>query len=339
VDGTEVDQAYWTVLTRCGKAGLPTDLILSFPAVVRDGEQGLKAWKHLFERVFLVTDASIAALQRYFDNPPSAKQGAQLLGLLNRWINLVEELEDAGCSPWDPAKRSSLEKTYSGVESARRAAEALEALYDVVPVDKLLETLMRVAVKQASAEQKTKELGMYSGGEAQDSASQDQGRQERTGRCKWHDAGGCRFGETCRFWHVGEPGNGHKFEDKRARPRRESRDKAEVTKLRAELAAMAAERAPTPLPKKDWCVNNDNNRYAPLSYESDSELQQKAGKLELTIKPELRSSIDSNRPQPNRAARSLNWRKPSVQDTLVGPDPSPAPPNPVCNIPAATAVS
>ena len=138
VDGTDVDQAYWTVLTRCGKAGLPTDLVLSFPAVVRDGELGLKAWKHLFERVFLTTDASITALQKWFDNPPSAKQGAQLLQMLTRWINLVEELAAAGCAPWDPAKRASLEKVYSGVEAAKRAAEALEALYDEVSVDRLL---------------------------------------------------------------------------------------------------------------------------------------------------------------------------------------------------------
>jgi hypothetical protein len=242
---------------------------LSFPAVVRDGELGLKAWKHLFERVFLTTDASITALQKWFDNPPSAKQGAQLLQMLTRWINLVEELAAAGCAPWDPAKRASLEKVYSGVEAARRAAEALEALHDEVPVDKLLETLMRVAVKYASAEQKQKELGMFSGGQGQDipredqgSSRQEQGRKARYGRCKFHDDKGCRFGEECNFKHIGKQGNGHKYEPKQS----------ENARLRAEVAALTAERAASSLPKKDWCVTNNNNRYAPFNKGSNSEL-------------------------------------------------------------------
>jgi hypothetical protein len=73
--GDEVDQELWTVLVRCGKAGMPADLILSFPESVRMGSHGLKAWKHLFERVLLVTDASIAALRKWFNNPPTFKQG------------------------------------------------------------------------------------------------------------------------------------------------------------------------------------------------------------------------------------------------------------------------
>ena len=141
--GGAADQALWSVLVRC-RDGLPTDLVMSFPKTVRDGEQGLSAWKHLFERVLIVTDQSIQALQNYFDDPP--KQPS-LLQALNKWSNIVEELEAVGCKPWDPSQRSSLEKIYSNYGHARRAAEALEAVHDSVPVDVLLKSLTKVAFK------------------------------------------------------------------------------------------------------------------------------------------------------------------------------------------------
>ena len=83
-----------------------------------------------------------------------------MLPALNDWKNIVEELEAAGCRPWDPAQRTSLAALYSGVEEARRAAEALAAVHEVVPVDKLFSTLQRVATQFAAAEQQQEALGM-----------------------------------------------------------------------------------------------------------------------------------------------------------------------------------
>ena len=69
-EGGVADQELWSVLAKCGKDGLPDQLMLSFPASIRDGEQGLRAWQHLFERVLLVTDQSLDALQGYINAPP-----------------------------------------------------------------------------------------------------------------------------------------------------------------------------------------------------------------------------------------------------------------------------
>ena len=74
VHGGLEDQVLWSVLVRCGKEGIPADLMLSFPASVRDGEQGLRAWQHLFQRVLVVTDQSISALQARFDSPPVVRK-------------------------------------------------------------------------------------------------------------------------------------------------------------------------------------------------------------------------------------------------------------------------
>ena len=336
VHGGAADQALWSVLVRC-KDGISTELQLSFPPSVRDGEQGLRAWQHLFERVLIVTDESIAALQAYFDRPP--KQNS-LLTALTKWKNIVEELEAVGCKPWDPSKRSSLQKVYSAYEPARRAAEALEAMHDDVPVEALLKSLNKVALKISSAAQKGAELGMAAEEErVQGSRSRNfkpRRPEEKTGRCHSHDreAGGCTYGAGCKYNHVGEPGNG--FQSGPARPRRESK----VDKIGAQLAALITAITPTPTaspPKQKWYLDNINNIYAHLSDEGDSEPQRAAGKLELSREPVLVSSRDNNRPQPNRAARSKDWRKPSVHDTLQGESTLSAPPIPMCSVPEALA--
>ena len=51
--GGASDRELWSVLLRCGKRGLPADVMMSFLASVRDGRQGLRAFQHLFRRVLL----------------------------------------------------------------------------------------------------------------------------------------------------------------------------------------------------------------------------------------------------------------------------------------------
>ena len=34
-------------------------------------------------------------------------------------------------------------------------------------------------------------------------------KKKKVGRCKFHDGGKCKYGEKCRFNHVGAAGNGH----------------------------------------------------------------------------------------------------------------------------------
>ena len=79
----------WAILVGCGKEGIPEELMLSFPAAVREGEYGLKAWQNLFQRALLVSDQSIGALQGCFDSPKVVKRPGLLLGALNDWKNIV----------------------------------------------------------------------------------------------------------------------------------------------------------------------------------------------------------------------------------------------------------
>jgi hypothetical protein len=259
--GGDRDRALWAVLAGAGD-GLDARLMLSFPTSVRDGEQGIRAWKHLFERVLLVTDESIAALQVYFDTPPVVRKKGALLGALNDWENIVEELSALGCRPWDPAQRASLGTVFSGVEDARRAAEALAAVHKVVPVAELLEAVRRVAVRLAAVEQQAQHFGML--GEVAKEERKPKGKGgtkgggkgagKRTGRCRLWDQGACSFGENCRYTHEGEAGNG--FKGHYGNPA--------IAELTAQVAALQAQLAST-LPSTKWCADNENNPFALLS--------------------------------------------------------------------------
>ena len=57
--GGVTDRELWSVLLRCGKRGLPAEVVMSLPASVRG--QGLRAFQHLFRRVLLVSDESLGA--------------------------------------------------------------------------------------------------------------------------------------------------------------------------------------------------------------------------------------------------------------------------------------
>jgi hypothetical protein len=104
--------------------GLPAQIMLSFPPSVREGEQGLKAWTHLFRRVVVVTDQYVGALQAYLDSPPAVSRngmfGQAIVHLLN-FVDRVDHLEDVGRAPYAQAKRNNLGKLSTKIPEACRA--------------------------------------------------------------------------------------------------------------------------------------------------------------------------------------------------------------------------
>ena len=85
---------------------------------------------------------------------------AQLAAGMVEWKLVVEQLEEAECSPYPPARRNSLGAMTAKITKAVRAIEALEAMHDPVPVDKLVSALERLGNKYASAQQQEEALGM-----------------------------------------------------------------------------------------------------------------------------------------------------------------------------------
>jgi len=247
--GGAVDRELWSVLVRCGKDGIPEGLMLSFPASVREGEQGLRAWQHLFRRVLLVSDQSIAALQAAFVAPQVVRRKGELLGALVEWENLVEELGAAGNKPWDPAVRMSLTQLCSGVEEAKRSAEALAAVHDPVPVDLLLARMKAVAIQFAAVEQQ--QMGFVALPAPTPSGGR-QGQGTRTGRCKFWDQGRCHRGNNCSFHHVGEAGNG--FQGPWG-PTRAPKAQSQVAQLTAAVTALVARLESPTADKPKWCVD------------------------------------------------------------------------------------
>ena len=92
--GVGADKALWDVLI---EKGLPAQIMLSFPPAVREGEQGLRAWTHLFRRVVAVTDQSVGALQAYLDSPPVVTRKGMFGQAIVDLLNVFDQLGDAGC--------------------------------------------------------------------------------------------------------------------------------------------------------------------------------------------------------------------------------------------------
>ncbi len=275
--GGAQDKALWSVLAGCGDKGLPAEIMLSFPASVRDGRQGLRAWQHLFRRVLLVTDESIAALQTWFDSPPAVKKRGDLLTALNNWKNVVEELEVAGCPPWGPARRQSLTRMCSSIPEAGAVVTALKAI-DKLEVEALYSGLERLGIDFASQQQQQQALGVFT-----QQQQPQQHRQQKVGRC-WHwEAGTCMRGDGCRYSHDGEAGSAP-----RRRPQHlaaaavvvpaSTADKP-IDQIKAEIAALQRFVAASTADKNKWCAYSCNNQFAVLEncHDNDNYPTEKPG--------------------------------------------------------------
>jgi len=249
--GGVTDRELWSVLLRCGKRGLPAEIMMSLPASVREGRQGLRAFQHLFRRVLLVSDESLGALQAWFDAPPVVRRRGDLLPALNNWKNVVEELERAGCLPWPPAQRQSLVKMTAALEDAKAIVFALKAANKLEVVD-LCGGLERLGVEFSSQQQQYKALGVFV--DSEQSRKGQQQKQQPTGRCKFFDAGRCTWGDRCRFKHVEGAGSVTTAADKRVVAVAAPTDqlKCLMADLQRKLASATADETKWCAPSKSW---------------------------------------------------------------------------------------
>ena len=96
-------------------------------------------------------------------------------------------------------------------------------MHDTVSVDHLVKAMERIGNRHSSLSNQKREIAMMVGGtEESDGGGGAVSRSRRQcetalvaakkpkfGRCKFHDHSSCKYGERCRFNHVGEAGNGH----------------------------------------------------------------------------------------------------------------------------------
>ena len=136
---------------------------------------------------------------------------------------LEQQLEDQNCKQTDVAVKLALNRLTSKTSEAVRALEALEANTAVVAVADLRAAYTSVANKFSSLDSQQKAVAHFAsicseasahvhvvvgaGGSGGGSGGhKDRRPRERTGRCKFHDAGACTHGDKCRWNHVGRPG-------------------------------------------------------------------------------------------------------------------------------------
>ena len=127
------------------------------------------------------------------------------------WERAKEKLQPNGVSA-----QNSLVGLTSSVPQAVRAIEALEAVHEEIPVDVMLASLKRAGMKFSAVKAQEDVVSMFTDGGItaynatvnspppyvpKPSPKPSQPR-ERQGRCKFHDAGICKFGDNCRWNHI-----------------------------------------------------------------------------------------------------------------------------------------
>ena len=211
--GGDADRILFEVLTGCGGKGVPPQIFSSFGKAVQDGEQGLAAFKQLFQSVLTVTDDSLGVLQRYVNDPGEVTTYAKLAPESIKWRNAVEELDAGGCPVWPEMQRISLRQLCSKLPLVKGMFLALDAKHmgQNVPVEDMLRAVQQAINSTQSVEEQSAVLGF--------AASEDAPRvpkapfkpkdKSKAPRCRFHDRGTCRYPEErCNWRHVGEAGNG-----------------------------------------------------------------------------------------------------------------------------------
>ena len=108
----------------------------------------------------------------------------------------------------------------SRIPEILRAFEALEAAHDDVDVDLMIRAVQRIGNKHSLVASQKRAIAMMvgansvTGAEAEDFENSSAmvapaHKRKKVGRYKFHDGEKCKYGDRCRFNHVGAAGNGH----------------------------------------------------------------------------------------------------------------------------------
>ena len=210
------------------EGGLPDDILLSIPESVlleRDGEAAIR---HIGARVLTTSDQSVAALSSWYNDPTPLVKPSAITHSLMEWLRVTEQLKADGAEPSAVQQRISLMALMGRIPEVARAIEALQAMHDTVTVQHLVKAIERIGNRHSSLSNQKRAIAMMVGGTEDTDGGPSSGggggggrsrRQRETalvavkkpkfGRCKFHDHSSCKYGERCRFNHVGEAGNGH----------------------------------------------------------------------------------------------------------------------------------
>ena len=215
----EVSGMVWDALLSV-EGGLPDDILLSIPESVMLDRDGEAAVRHIGARVMTTSDQSVAALSSWYNDPTPIVKPGLITSALMEWLRVTEQLTADGAAPTEVQQRISLMTLMGKIPEVGRAIEALQAMHDVVTVRHLVAAVERIGNKHSSLANQKRAIAMMVGvnDQGDDGISRASKRREaamitakkpKVGRCKFHDHSSCKYGDRCRFNHIGEPGNGH----------------------------------------------------------------------------------------------------------------------------------
>ena len=105
---SEESSVVFDALVSAGKAGLPADLLLSFPPATVTGALGLVALRQISRMVNTLTDEGAAVMQGWFNQPPPVTVKWMLGPALIQWERAVEQLSSYSAEPPQVSQRLSL---------------------------------------------------------------------------------------------------------------------------------------------------------------------------------------------------------------------------------------
>ena len=195
------------------EGGLPDDILLGIPESVLLSRDGVAAVRHIGSVVMTTSDQSIAALPTWYNAPNPITKPTDVSVALREWLRAEEQLAAQGATPAAVQRRISLMTLFERVPEVQRAFEALQATSEIMDIDDMIAAVTRIGNKYTSVAAQKRAIAMMSGTSKVEQDEHEKAmvavKKPKHGRCKFHDSGHCKFGNRCRFHHIGPAGNGH----------------------------------------------------------------------------------------------------------------------------------
>ena len=205
----------WDILLSV-EGGLPDDILLGFTEVIVCSRDGEAAVRHIGNRMMASSDQSIATLATWFNDPSPVTKQTAVINALDEWYRVMEQLTEYGAAPSEVQQRISLMTLVGGVPQVTRAFEALQAVSGTMDLAAMVSAARRIGDTASSVASQKRAVAMMTASvdgsgalEPEREVAMVATKRRKHGRCKFHDAGHCKFGDRCRFHHIGEAGNGH----------------------------------------------------------------------------------------------------------------------------------